>query len=446
MKRIIFLLLLIIGLQKTTAQTLTGQLKQHAGQTLTLTGFNYYKTILLSNTVADSLGNFTLNYAKTYTGMALLQTQDKNSMILLLNQQPITLKGTHIVERDRLVFNNTENKLFFEYALAKGQRNNALSAWGYLENLYSKQPLFLKQKNVAKVIFKEQKRIAKEDADFVKNLEQDSYLAWFIPKRTLIQETSTIMKTATQRIPEAIAQFRNTNFNNPNWKTSGILKEFINGHYFLLENMGQSLDTIYKQMNTSTDYMINNLSVNDSLLNTVSEKLLKYFEKRSLISAAAHLSNKMLSQSLCVLNDSLVNNMQKYVTLKVGNTAPDIQLNNRKLSDFNKPILLVFGASWCPHCVTEKKVLVAQYSSWQKANKNIEVVYISLDTDKYAYSAAFKNTPWHNYCDYKGWDTQAVRDYFVNGTPTYVLLDKDLKILVHPNSIAHANVWVKTRL
>lgn len=446
MKRIIFLLLLIIGLQQSTAQTLTGQLKQHAGQTITLTGFNYYKTILLSNTVADSLGNFTLNYAKTYTGMALLQTQDKNSMILLLNQQPIILKGTHIVERDRLVFNNTENKLFFEYALAKRQRNNALSAWGYLENLYSKQPLFLKQKNVAKVIFKEQKRIAKEDADFVKNLEQDSYLAWFIPKRTLIQENSTIIKTATQRIPEAIVQFRNTNFNNPNWKTSGLFKEFIDGHYFLLENMGQSLDTVYKQMNTSTDYMINNLSVNDSLLNTVSEKLLKYFEKRSLISAAAHLSNKMLSQSHCVLNDSLFNNMQKYVTLKVGNTAPDIQLNNRKLSDFNKPVLLVFGASWCPHCVTEKKILVAQYSNWQKTNKNIEVVYISLDTDKQAYGAAFKNTPWQNYCDYKGWDTQAVRDYFVNGTPTYVLLDKDLKILVHPNSIAHATVWVNTRL
>ena len=225
-----------------------------------------------------------------------------------------------------------------------------------------------------------------------------------------------------------------------------MLKEFIEGHYFLLENMGQSLDTVYKEMNVSTDYLITNLTGNDSLLNTVSEQLLKYFEKRSLISAAAHLSNKVLSQSQCILNDSLVNNMQKYVTLKIGNTAPDIQLNTRKLSDFKKPVLLVFGASGCPHCVTEKKVLLAQYSSWQKTNKNIEVVYISLDTDKPAYNAAFKNTPWQNYCDYKGWDTQAAKDYFVNGTPTYVLLDKDLKILVHPNSIAHATVWVNTRL
>jgi thiol-disulfide isomerase/thioredoxin len=446
MKKIIVLLLLIVSKQQATAQTITGQLNAHAGQEINLSGFNNYKTIVLANTVADSLGTFTLNYPKTYRGMALLQTQDNNSTILLLNQQPITIKGTHITERDRLVFNNTENTLFFEYAIEKGQRTNALSAWRYLENLYSKQPLFLKQTQVAKVILQEQNRILKEDALFVNSLEKDSYLAWFIPQRTLIEETPTIMRTETERIPEAIAQFRNTNFNNPNFKTSGLLKEFIEGHYFLLENMGQSLDTVYKEMNVSTNYLITNLTVNDSLLNTVSEKLLKYFEKRSLISAAAHLSNKVLSQSQCILNDSLVNNMQKYVTLKIGNTAPDIQLNTRKLSNLKKPVLLVFGASWCPHCVTEKKVLLAQYSSWQKTNKNIEVVYISLDTDKPAYNAAFKNTPWQSYCDYKGWDTQAAKDYFVNGTPTYVLLDKDLKILAHPNSIAHATVWVNTRL
>jgi len=446
MKKIIVLLLLIVSKQQTTAQTITGQLNAHAGQEINLSGFNNYKTIVLANTVADSLGTFTLNYPKTYRGMALLQTQDNNSTILLLNQQPITIKGTHITERDRLVFNNTENTLFLEYAIEKGQRTNALSAWRYLENLYSKKPLFLKQTQVAKVILQEQNRILKEDALFVNSLEKDSYLSWFIPQRTLIQETPTIIKTATQRIPGAIAQFRNTNFKNPNFKTSGLLKEFIEGHYFLLENMGQSLDTVYKEMNVSTDYLITNLTVNDSLLNTVSEQLLKYFEKRSLISAAAHLSNKVLSQSQCILNDSLVNNMQKYVTLKIGNTAPDIQLNTRKLSDFKKPVLLVFGASGCPHCITEKKVLLAQYSSWQKTNKNIEVVYISLDTDKPAYNAAFKNTPWQNYCDYKGWDTQAAKDYFVNGTPTYVLLDKDLKILVHPNSMAHATVWVNTRL
>lgn len=446
MKHILYIIILITSIQHVTAQSITGQLKAHAGQELHLQGFDNYKTIALAKTIADSSGNFSLEYPKNYKGMGLLQTQDKNSIILLLNQQTITLKGTHIAERDSLIFNNTENKLFFDYALAQAQRKNAMSAWSYLEKLYRKQPLFLKQKKVAKTIVKEQKRMAEEDAQFVNSLKKDRYLAWFIPQRKLIQETPTIIKTETKRIPTAIAQFRNTNFNNPNFKTSGLLKEFIERHYFLLENMGQPLDTVYKQMNVSTDYLINNLSVNDSLLNTVSGKLFKYFEKRSLISVAAHMSHKLLLEKQCILNDRLANSMQKYVTLQVGKTAPDIQFTNSKLSELKKPILLVFGASWCPHCVTEKNALLKQYNSWLKSNKNIEVVYISLDTEKRAFNAAFKNTPWPSYCNFKGWDTQAAKDYFVNSTPTYILLDKDLKILAHPHSIAHATTWVNSRL
>lgn len=445
MKKIILLLLLIISIAQTNAQTLTGQLKQHAGQTITLTGFEYYKNYELATTTADSLGNFILNYPKTYKGMGILKTQDNNSLILMLTQAQITLKGTHIAERDKLQFNNSENKIYFNYALTQALRTNALSAWGYLEKLYSKEPQFLKQKSVAETILNEQQRILKEDASFLISLDKDSYLPWFITQRKLIQEMPTIVRTQTEKIPEAIAQFRNTNIANVNFKTSGLLKDFIEGHYLLLENMGQSLDSIAVQMNLSTDNLIQNLKQNDSLLNTVSKELLTYFEKRSLFPAAAHLSHQLLTDNKCVLNDNLANTMQKYVTLKVGNTAPDIQLNNGKLSNFKKPVLLVFGASWCPHCKEEALQLLQYYDTWKIA-KNVEVVYISIDTDKEAYKTAYKNAPWQSYCDYKGWDTQAAKDYFVNATPTYILLDKDLKILVHPSSIEQVNSWVNYKL
>lgn len=432
-----------------TAQTLTGNLKHHAGQDIILTGFNYYNNYELAKTTVDSLGNFTLNYPKAYNGMAILSTQDNSSLLLLLDQPLLKINGTHLVEHDSLMFNNSENKLFFNYAKAQGQRSNALSAWKFLNNLYHKPGVLGNQKSVKKQIVKEQNRIAKEDADFVKNLEQDSYLAWFIPKRTLIQETSTIIKTATQRIPEAIAQFRNTNFNNPNWKTSGLLKEFIDGHYFLLENMGQSLDTVYKQMNMSTDYLINNLSVNDSLLNTTSEKLFKLFEKRSLFKVAAHLSEKLLSSEdcACFIEQDLQKKMQKYVTLKVGNIAPDIQLTaTKKLSHLKQNVLLVFGSSTCPTCKKDALQLMEYYVKWKENKTPLEVVYISLDTDQATFNTAFKDVPWPSYCDFKGWDMQAAKDYYVNAIPTYLLLDKDQTILLHPRSIAHVNGWITHRL
>jgi thiol-disulfide isomerase/thioredoxin len=216
--------------------------------------------------------------------------------------------------------------------------------------------------------------------------------------------------------------------------------------YFLLENMGQNLDSIYAQMNTSTDYLIKSLKKNDRLLNTVSEKMFEYFEKRSLYPAAAHLSTQMLSQNQGVLSTSLANTMQKYKDLKVGTIAPDIQLDaTTTLSSIKKPVLLVFGASGCTHCKKEALELVSYYDTW-KAKKNIAVVYISLDTDKQAFKTAYQNAPWQTYCDYKGWETQAAKDYFVNATPTYFLLDKDMKILVHPRSLGQVDAWVHYKL
>ena len=54
--------------------------------------------------------------------------------------------------------------------------------------------------------------------------------------------------------------------------------------------------------------------------------------------------------------------------------------------------------------------------------------------------------PWQSYCDYKGWETQAAKDYYISGTPSYFLLEATNKILLRPNSLAHANAWIVQNL
>ncbi len=75
----------------------------------------------------------------------------------------------------------------------------------------------------------------------------------------------------------------------------------------------------------------------------------------------------------------------------------------------------------------------------------MEVVYISLDTEKSQFENTFKNTPWIAYCDFKGWQTKAAVDYYVNATPTYILIDRERKILLHPKSVAHVEAWMTNR-
>ena len=446
MKQILAILLLIISIAQTTAQTITGQLKQHAGQTISLTGFDYYKNVELATTTADSLGNFTLNYPKTYNGMGVLKTQDNNSLVLALLEPVITLKGTHLTEPNKVQYiNSPKNQQFFSMAMGFSIHNNVYQAWRFLQPLYKDQSPLNQQKKVLATIQQELTRIETASQKEINTLPKQSYLYWFMPLKKLVNDMPQTVYKYPERIPQNIQQFRTTDFKNPNFKTSGLFKDLIEGHYMLLENSGGTLDEINAKMDTSTDYLLQNLQQNDSLLNTVSKELLSYFEKRSLFPAAAHLSNQLLTDNKCVLNDSLAKTMQKYVSLKVGNTAPDIQLDNKKLSDIKKPVLLVFGASWCPHCKDEALQLLNYYDTW-KTKKDLEVVYISIDTNKNEFETAYKNAPWQTYCDYKGWNTQAAKDYFVNATPTYILLDKDLKILVHPSSLAQVDTWVNYQL
>ena len=349
---------------KNTQKIVTGQLKAHAGQKITLTGFNYYKTLELANSIIDSLGNFALSYPKDYRGMGILKTQENSNLVFALTESNINIRGNHLKETNSISFTNSlENTNFKTYAKRQAFYKNALSAWNYLDKLYQKEQLFAEHKKIKKAIKQEKAYIHKKNVDFLANLEDDSYIKWFIPYRKLIQEMPSIVRKETERIPEAIEKFRKTDFNNANFKTSGLFKEFIEGHYMLLENMGQSLDSINVQMNISTDLLINSYKQNDSLLNTVSENLFKYFEKRSLFPAAAHLSNKLLTDNTCALNNSLANTMQRYVTLRVGNIAPDIKLGNKNLSDIKKPVLLVFGASHCPHCKDEAIELLTYYDT-----------------------------------------------------------------------------------
>lgn len=48
-------------------------------------------------------------------------------------------------------------------------------------------------------------------------------------------------------------------YTDPRFYKSGLLKEAIESHYWLLENMSYGLDSVHMEMNTSADYLLANL-------------------------------------------------------------------------------------------------------------------------------------------------------------------------------------------
>ena len=89
--------------------------------------------------------------------------------------------------------------------------------------------------------------------------------------------------------------------------------------------------------------------------------------------------------------------------------------------------LIVFWASWCPHCVKEIPHIKEFYPDFQ--SQGGEIIAVSLDMEKTAFDNATKDTQWINYSDLMKWESPIVKQYGISSTPTMILLDKDNNVV-----------------
>jgi thiol-disulfide isomerase/thioredoxin len=448
----------LISIMGQAQHTITGAFPAHAGQKVRLVGFEGIGIYAIDSTKVSEKGEFTLNFTSKDNGMGYLTAADNKASFVVLANENIHLKGELFsIPGSIFCLSGKENQLFIKYANEHPKREQALSAWDYLQKLYQSDSLFYNQKNSKNSIDAEILRIQNEDANFLKSLDAKSYISWFLPLRKLVSSVSNIAQNKPSEITTAIVAFRNIDHSDKRLFKSGLLKNTIESHYWLIENMGKSLDTVFKEMNISTDYLLNSLSKDEKKLNEITNYLFDLLERHSLFEASEYLALKALTQNSCTLNSELAKQLEIYRSMKKGNTAPDIVFagdvyNNgtiikklSKLSEIKSPYTIVFfGASWCPKCVEEMSQLVPLYEKWK--SKGLEVVFVSMDTEETSFDKFVKDFPFTSTCDYKKWDSKAAQDYHVFASPTSFLLDANRKIVLRPNSVKQIDAWVESSL
>jgi thiol-disulfide isomerase/thioredoxin len=440
------------------SNTLSGTLAGHAEQELTLYGYSHFKSIVLAKALLTQNGEFTLNYANDYKGMAYLQFSAKEQLYVILHQQNMKLTGTHLIEPNSIVFENSyDNTIFSNYGRVHSRSENILAGLKHVLPFYKDVVLLSPPNAFYLATLKEIDRLEKKDQEYIKQLHDTSYVKWFLPHRKLIGDISASVQKYPERIPEHIKQFREINFSHSNMVTSGLLANLIESHYWLLENSGKTLESMYAAMNKSTDALMASLQHYDELLNSTTNHLFDYLEKHSLLKASEYLALKMLTDNSCTLDNDLVKQLETYRIMKVGNKAPPIKAqgillkNGKEIAENdnfevlnNKITLVVFGSSWCETCRKEIPKLKNYYAAWQE--KGVEVVFVSLDNEATAFNDFAKSFPWLSICDLQGWESPIVNNYYVFSTPTMFLLDNKQNILVRPISIEQVDAWVKHRI
>ncbi len=456
-KRLFFIIILLLGSVFANSQSsIKGTFTGLAKTQIKLIGYSGFHTYIIDSTQADDKGAFGLSFSKDDYGIGYLVAEDGKPFIIILADEDLKIKGEALsVPQSIEMLQGKQNLAFGQYASEHPRREQALSAWDYLQKIYDMDSLFAVHPEAVQAIIKEKKRIKAEDSLFLTGLDRDAFVSWYLPLRKLISSVSTVAQYRTEDIPETIAAFRNMDYTDPRLYKSGLLADLIDSHFWLIENSGRSLDSVFIEMNRSIDIMVENLLPDERKLNEISNHLFKLLEKRSLFRSSEYLALKLLNEQGCTLNNDLSNQLEHYRAMKIGNTATDFvfegdvlspQNNQDKLpaglSDINsKYKLLVFGASWCPACPAELSQIAASYKKWK--SYGVDVVFISLDEDKTVFKEFAGRFPFTSVCDYKKWESPVAKDYHIFATPTMYLLDENNEIILRPNSASHADSWVE---
>jgi thiol-disulfide isomerase/thioredoxin len=250
-----------------------------------------------------------------------------------------------------------------------------------------------------------------------------------------------------ERVPDHEKEFNTMDFAGQNLIHSGLYKELLDGYFLLMESNG-AIENVYIHANASTNALLKSLEKHPELKQEVAEYLFRLFEKRSLFQAAEHLALAMLNDQSCEMDSKHEALFEQYRKMARGKTADDIVFENAtkpvaKMSDLkSKYKLVVFGASWCSKCQEEIPKLIPYCEYW-KTKYDLEIVFISLDTEKEKFRTFVKDFPWLSSCELKGWESKVAIDYCIFGTPTMYLLDNNNTILVKPISEKQIQAWLE---
>lgn len=440
---------------RANAQTIIGTFPLLTGQEVRLEGFYGFDTYLISSSDVSEDGEFVLNYSEYDYGLGQLVSADNRPFIVILSGEDIKLKGESFRHPETIeILKGEKNLLFEQYAMEHPRREQALSAWEYLQRIYREDSLFAVHEDPLKAIVNEKQRIEEEDLTFLESLDPQSYVSWFLPVRKLVSSVSTIAQYRTSEIPGAIAAFRNMDYSAFRLYKSGLLQDVIDSHFWLIENSGRSLDSVFIEMNVSIDYLIDNIVTDEKKFNEITDYLFKLLESRSLFRSSEYLALKVLNEVSCTIDNDLAAQLESYRAMKQGNTAPDFAFREDvfapgygqsdipgKLSDLNSEYtLVVFGASWCPGCLEELTEIADLHEKWK--GYGVEVVFVSLDENKQAFENYAGSFPFISICDYQKWDSPVVKAWHVFATPTMYLLDNNQEILIRPNSVRQMEAWV----
>jgi peroxiredoxin len=435
---LIFLLVVIWYSSQNQEYRLEAIIKNAPQKEIYLADFYGDKNHLLDTVTPDNKGYIVFQMKETYfPGMYRIFLDKEIFIDIIYNKENIKIQTDFNHLADSLqVIASKENKLYYEFLRAGNDYRRKFELLGPVVNYYPQNDTFyfdIKDKYVA----------AQKDfirlADKMVFENQDSWAVKIIRQRKPLYYDPALdefgrREYATEHF------FDNISFDDVDLIRSNVYTTIAIEYMSLYSNPNLTQEQLEAEFIKAVDKIMKEASENSILYEFIVEYLVGGFERFHFDKVLDYIAENY-SPEQCENEErktDLQTRLKKYAELSNGKDAPEFEMtdltgNPVKLSKIKSEYTLVlFWASWCPHCAETLPDIHDIYVKNEKSK--LEIIAISLDKEKAEWEKAVKELgfTWINCCDLKSWDSPSAIDYNVYATPSMFLLDKNKKIVAKP--------------
>ncbi|MCH7769566.1 MAG: TlpA family protein disulfide reductase, partial [Bacteroidetes bacterium] len=210
-------------------------------------------------------------------------------------------------------------------------------------------------------------------------------------------------------------------------------------------------ELLEKEFMVAVDTILTKAKVNLIVYQHIVEYLIDGFRNFGFDQSIDYIvENYVIKDDLCLdekLGNTIERRIQQARNFKIGSIVPNIIIldSSGSLIELNKinadKTLIIFYASWCPHCRTIVPQIYDLYKS--QSEKKFEVLTVSIDSTRsdWLKFVGTNNLDWINVSDLNGWSGKAATDYYIYATPAMFLVDEKLKLIAKPSSVDELRKW-----
>lgn len=396
---------------------------------------------IIDTTATDITGSFAFEIPdKSPAGQYAVLTGPGQLVELLYNKENIRFITTGNTKESQVqIIESIENLIYYDYLTVKGKNLSKLDLINPILQYYPEDDKYYQQ-TLAKARLL-QSEINERSAELIDNNPRTLSASVIRVDKPVFANPELSKEQQTNYLKANY--FNDTDFLDTLLLNTNILTGKIIGYLTLYQQQGMSQDELENQLVMAVDTILNKAFADQQVYEFVVEFLIRGFEGIGFEKGLEYIADHNLLEELCVNSDrkkELENKMEMIKRLSVGKPAPDFEFTDMtgkksSLSEINsEKTIVVFWASWCPHCEDILPVFIPYYDPEQTGK--LEIVAVSIDEKEKDWKDAVAKLGfnWINVSELKGWDSEIGDLYGLVATPTFFVLDKNKTIIGKPSN------------